>query len=351
MAALEKNISQHVLNALMLLSVLLGVIQIASYATIEMSWEFESNQAIAIYVVLITVLALCFIELIALNRQANVRKARLLTRVLVALLLFAFTYDALFIEGTPLSSVLVFQFILVITHQMKNDPNLDRHNPQEGGYKGYIPLSFFNLFWIFVICSIVGLFGETVVSYFRDGRWESRAGLVFGPLSPIYGMGGVLITAALNRLYDRNVAALFAIGGIVGASFEYFAGWFWESAFGIVAWSYEGQPFNFHGHTSLLMACVWGLVGVLWMKFALPPMMRLIDRIPLGARVSLTTACATVLLVDAVLTVICLDCWYQRKIGTPIGTPWQEFCATYFNDEFMQARFETMSMWPTLANR
>lgn len=217
--------------------------------------------------------------------------------------------------------------------------------------QGAIELTFFNLFWILIITSVVGLFGETVVSFFRDGHWESRAGLVFGPLSPIYGVGGVLITVALNRISKRNPLVLFAVAGVVGASFEYFAGWFWESVFGIVAWSYEGQPFNFHGHTCLGMACIWGLFGVLWMKLAMPLIMKWIDRIPHGIRRPLTTVFAILLLADVLLTMACFDCWYLRMAGDPIDTPLEMFFAQYFNDQFMQSRFETMSMWTSLASR
>ena len=105
-------------------------------------------------------------------------------------------------------------------------------------------LTFFHLFWIFVICSVVGLVVETIVSYPIDGIWKDRAGLVWGPFSPIYGVGGMLITMALWNLRDKSALAMGICAGFVGAGFEFIAGWFWETFFGIVAWSYADQPFN-----------------------------------------------------------------------------------------------------------
>ena len=350
MATTEKQLGARVLRALMVMSVLAGVVQAVVFALMHAE-AIESAWQALLYAVVVVSVAASMIALVINDRRGRVGAARMFARALAALLLVAFALDALLIEGTPLSSVFVVQFLLVVAYQMAHDPNLDRHHPREGGFSGAIPLSFFNMFWIFVICSVLGLIGETLVSLVRDGHWESRAGFVFGPFSPIYGVGAVLITAALNRMHRKPTIALFVIAAFVGGAFEFFAGWFFETAFGIVAWSYEGQPLNIHGHTSLPIACVWGLIGVGWMKIALPWVMQFIDRIPLRARVPLTLAGTVFLLADAILTVVCLDCWYLRKLGLPPETPWQELCATYFGDEFMQSRFETMSMWPVLAQR
>ena len=53
--------------------------------------------------------------------------------------------------------------------------------------------------------------------------------------------------------------------------------------------------------------------------------------------------------VDIALTFAALGCWFDRQAGLPIETPLQQFCATYFGDTFMSTRFETMSMWTSLA--
>ncbi|MBQ9000922.1 MAG: hypothetical protein IJ087_03615, partial [Eggerthellaceae bacterium] len=57
--------------------------------------------------------------------------------------------------------------------------------------KGYIKLNFFNLFWIFVIVCAAGVVIETVwhMVVVEPGQYQNRAGLLYGPFSPIYGLG------------------------------------------------------------------------------------------------------------------------------------------------------------------
>ena len=65
--------------------------------------------------------------------------------------------------------------------------------------KGYITLNFFNLFWIFVVCSILGLAIETVFHLAIYHAYQDRAGLLYGPFSPIYGFGGLFMTVPFYR--------------------------------------------------------------------------------------------------------------------------------------------------------
>lgn len=54
---------------------------------------------------------------------------------------------------------------------------------------GYLNLSFLLLFWVFVSASVLGLALEDVFHALVYGGYESRAGFVWGPFSPIYGVG------------------------------------------------------------------------------------------------------------------------------------------------------------------
>lgn len=214
-----------------------------------------------------------------------------------------------------------------------------------------VKLGFFNLFWIFVICSVAGLIVETLVSYPIDRMWKDRAGLLFGPFSPIYGVGGVLMTVVLNRFSEKGPVTIFFIAALAGGAFEYVAGWFFEHAFGIVAWSYEGQPFNLGGHTCLGIALCWGVLGLLWAKALLPLAMKAIGHMPQGIRGAATAVAAVFLAVDVVMTLMAFNCWFERQSGEAPESSMQTYFAEHFDDEYMSGRFQTMSIYPDLVKR
>lgn len=213
----------------------------------------------------------------------------------------------------------------------------------------FIELTYTNLLWIFLITSVIGLIGETLASWPIDGELRRRFGLLWGPFSPIYGLGAVLITVALNRLKGARLVVLFAVAGVTGSALEFFGGWFWKNFFGVLAWSYEGQPFNLYGYTSLGMAACWGLIGVVWMKYALPFVMKLIDTLSFLMVRPVTAIVSVLLAVDVAMTFVTINCWFDRLDGVPVETPVQQFCAEHYDNAFMQHRFGVMTIHTDLA--
>lgn len=63
--------------------------------------------------------------------------------------------------------------------------------------------------------------------------YEERAGFLFGPFSPIYGLGGIAMTLCLNKISDKNVVIVFLASALLGGWFEFFCSLFLETAFGI----------------------------------------------------------------------------------------------------------------------
>ena len=284
--------------------------------------------------------------------------------------------------GTHLAAPLI-QLGILVALSVTVDPSLrqerglerklrdqeDREAAEEGMLgrdlegKGYIELNFFNLFWVFVVCCVLGLVIETVYHFavVVPGEIQDRAGLLFGPFSPIYGFGAVLMTVALNRFYKANPVIIFVVSAVIGGLFEAATAWFMQVGFGAVAWDYSGSTIFglfpdpiaviFGGRTSALFMCMWGALGFVWIKFCLPWLLKLINIIPWSLRYSLTTVCAVLMLVNGVMTLEALDCWFERVSGIEPTSPVEEFYAEHFDDAYMAHRFESMTITPEDSGR
>ena len=228
--------------------------------------------------------------------------------------------------------------------------------------KGFIELNFFNLFWVFVVCCFLGLIIETIyhMVVVDPGVYQDRAGMLFGPFSPIYGFGAVLMTVALNRFYKANPVIIFVVSAIIGGLFEAAVSWFMQMGFGAVAWDYTGYTIFgipdpvavlFGGRTSTLFMCMWGALGFVWIKLCLPWLLKLINLIPWKLRYSLTALCTVLMLVNGVMTLEALDCWFERLSGVAGTTPVEEFFAKNFDNEYMEHRFQSMTITPEDSSR
>ena len=228
--------------------------------------------------------------------------------------------------------------------------------------EGYIKLNYFNLFWVFFVCSVLGLILEEVwhMVVVDPGVYQDRAGMLFGPFSPIYGFGAVLMTMALNRFYKKNPLIIFLVSALIGGAFEVFVGWFMQTSFGVVSWSYShirlfGMPDPIAvltgGRTCTPFACMWGLGGLIWIKVLLPRLLKLINMIPWKRRYSATIILTAVMLIDGVMTLQSLDYWYQRVNGTVRNIPVAQFYDKHFDNEYMENRFQSMTMSPKDATR
>lgn len=228
--------------------------------------------------------------------------------------------------------------------------------------EGYIKLNYFNLFWVFFVCSVLGLILEEVwhMVVVDPGVYQDRAGMLFGPFSPIYGFGAVLMTMALNRFYKKNPLIIFLVSALIGGAFEVFVGWFMQTSFGVVSWSYShirlfGMPDPIAvltgGRTCTPFACMWGLGGLIWIKVLLPRLLKLINMIPWKRRYSATVILTAVMLIDGVMTLQSLDYWYQRVNGTVRNIPVAQFYDKHFDNEYMENRFQSMTTSPKDATR
>lgn len=284
-------------------------------------------------------------------------------RVIVRWTLGALTVSAVFaIFSLGLHWVLLiylYLFAWMIFFQIRTDPRLDHskelHNPWDTNKqlekRGYISLNFFNLFWVFMVASVVGLIVEVIFHALTRGGYQDRAGVLWGPFSPIYGFGAVLMTIALNRFWKRSKFVIFLIAGVIGSAFEFFVSFFLESAFGIVAWDYSGTFLSIDGRTNFAFMCAWGFLGLVWIKLLLPDVLRVVDAIPLSWRTGLTVATAIFMVANGVMTLLALENWYERSDGKQPTTATEKYFAEHFDNDYMANRFQSMQMNPNQASR
>ena len=178
--------------------------------------------------------------------------------------------------------------------------------------------------------------------------------MLLGPFGAVVGVVSVLMTIACNCFPKKSPILIFLVSAVIGGAFEYFVSWFMQVAFGIVAWDYSGTFLNINGRTNFMFMCMWGVLGLLWVKFATPLLLKLVNKIPWNWRYVVTSICTVFMVIDCVLTLAALDCWYERAAGTmdyEYPTAIESFCNENYDDEFMENRFQSMTMNPDNASR
>ena len=112
------------------------------------------------------------------------------------------------------------------------------------------------------------------------------------PFCPIYG-SGVLTTYFLigtpqqTRGILKNVTGTYRryvlyllLAFVVPTAVEYAIGFFFDKAFAIRLWSYEGRPLNINGYICFPVSIIWAVALTLVMRFVFPFVKRQVFRIP-----------------------------------------------------------------------
>ncbi len=203
-------------------------------------------------------------------------------------------------------------------------------------------MSFYKLALVFIIGSFAGVVVETLWCILKNGYYESRLGVLWGPFSPLYGLGAAVLSLALFRFRNRGKWLSFLGGFAVGTVVEYVCSWWQEWAFGSKSWDYSGMPFNLNGRVCLLYSLFWGVLGVLWIKDIYPRMSKWILRVPQRAGVILTWALTVFMIVNCAVSGLAVLRWSERVQGVPASNAYETFMDTHFPDERMEGIWANM---------
>lgn len=203
-------------------------------------------------------------------------------------------------------------------------------------------MSMDKIVWVFLISAFLGDIIETFYCRFVGGTWMSRSSVVFGPFSFVWGIGAVLLTMSLIRLKDKNDRWILLGGAILGGAFEYMCSVFTEIVFGKVFWDYSHMPLNIGGRTNVLFMFFWGILGLIWVKIAYPPLDAFIERFPPLAAKLLTWIIVALMTLNGLFTMAVMLRYNERQTNPEPSGILEEFIDNSYNDDFVEKRWENM---------
>ena len=165
-------------------------------------------------------------------------------------------------------------------------------------------ISFYRLLWYFIIYAFVGWCLEVVFCSVNTGKFVNR-GFLNGPVCPIYGFGGTLVTVVLAPI--GNFLVLYVVSVIVCSLLELVGGFLLKKLFHTSWWDYSDQPFNIGGYVCLKFSLLWGVACLLVVRFVHPFVVWLVGLVPFTVGVILLCVLYATFVADIIVTVIAVN--------------------------------------------
>lgn len=214
------------------------------------------------------------------------------------------------------------------------------------GFLDHLRLGWYQVVMIFFIGSVLGLVLEEAWMLVTAGVTESRVGLVWGPFSPLYGVGAVLLTLVTFQLRKMHAKGwvVFLVSMVVGGLLEQVTGWAMETFMGAVSWDYiaGGVPGAITKWVAVPFLFFWGLLGYDWYRFIMPNLLYGLGKPTTRRKAVFVTLLSVYLVLDVFMTVMCFDRRAARDAGIPPANAFEEWVDENFNNAFMSERFQNM---------
>jgi len=141
-----------------------------------------------------------------------------------------------------------------------------------------------NFFYYMILFAAYCFAGWVVEVIYRSltRRKFVKAGFLFGPFLPIYGIGAFLVIVLEHVLRDWPVALRLAAFGLVITLLEYMAGYLSEKIFKLTLWDYSEYRFNLHGRVCLRFSILWTLLAMGFVMVVHPEALRRVAMLPAG---------------------------------------------------------------------
>ena len=162
--------------------------------------------------------------------------------------------------------------------------------------------TFFQILTYFVIYSFLGWVMESIVRTICEKKLINT-GFLKGPFCPIYGFGAIIMILFLSN-FKNSIILLFFISIVVLSLWEYLVGVFLEKLFKTKYWDYSDHKFNYKGRICLTNSIAWGILGVLFIKYLHPFILKILGYVDFKYVAITATFITLILLIDAIISVV-----------------------------------------------
>ena len=198
----------------------------------------------------------------------------------------------------------------------------------------------FKVFIIFMIGSILGYVVEMIVALVQNGHFVSRQGLLYGPFTPVYGIGILVYYIFFRIVKNRDKKIVFISSMILGGITEYLCSYIQEKAFGTVSWDYSNWLFNIDGRTTLIHCTYWGFAGLLYVSY-IEPLIPKIEEVVRNHKVKImATSVAIFMVFNVAISSMAAIRQKERQENIAANSKMDVFLDNTYPDEYMDEVFE-----------
>lgn len=200
-------------------------------------------------------------------------------------------------------------------------------------------INFYNLFYIFIFGCVFGWLIEGIYTLLKKGLLINHSALVIGPFNVVYGIGAVLLTVLLARFINKSNIKLFIFSFILGTVLEYILSLSMEMMLGFTAWDYSQKFLNINGRVALFYSVCWGILGIVWIKYCYPFVIKIIEKINYNVGKKIMIFLIIFLIFDIILTFSAIDRARDCDLGiTPVNS-YEKFLDNTFNSKYLKNMF------------
>ena len=195
------------------------------------------------------------------------------------------------------------------------------------------------IFVIFMIGSIIGYVVEMVVALVQNGHFVSRKGLIYGPFTPVYGIGILVYYIFFHFMKNRSKKIVFISSMILGGVTEYLCSYVQEKAFGTISWDYSNWIFNINGRTTLIHCTYWGFAGLLYVSYIEPLIPKIEEFIKSNNVKLMTGTVAVLMLFNITISSMAAIRQKERINNIPAQSHMDAILDNMYPDEYMDRVF------------